>query len=198
MTREGSSIFIFRWFEGDQAVEILGAKWISSWTWTQLQTGKRRFGHGFQLSQRPFFHKDPANTQRSCGRTEKGAGAKVQHSCVAEVCQRSAWPWHLDLFLVLTEWSQPSWSHMKHERSAVTSTCSPLSWSYLQQSLRMKLGNTCGNFSDLTRENTWFTKYNKNSMPINLRQDQNLAVVATVKSTIKFNLEATLKTGLMW
>lgn len=35
-------------------------------------------------------------------------------------------------------------------------------------------------------------------MSINLKQDQNLAVVATVKSTIKFNLEATLKTGLMW
>lgn len=63
---------------------------------------------------RGSVHRDPTNAQRNCQRIEEGAGAKVQHPCEAEVCQRSVWPWKLDLVLVLTGWSQPSWGHRKH------------------------------------------------------------------------------------
>lgn len=81
---------------------------------------------------------------------------------------------------VVTAFLEP---HETQDRSAATLICSPLFLSYLQQRLRLKPGNTCRNFSDLTYENTWFTKYNKNSMSINSSQDPNISVVATVKST---------------
>lgn len=129
-------------------------------------------------------HRDPTNAHRSCWRAEEGAEAKVQHPCEAEVCQRSVWPWKLDLILGLLSghrlpgatWN--TWQVCCHF-NLLTSLLS-----YLQQSLRMKLGNIHGNFWDVTYEKTWFTKYNKKCMSISSSQDQNLSVVATVKSTM--------------
>lgn len=90
----------------------------------------------------------PALAQRSCCRTEvEGTGAKVQHKGMADVFHPVPAAKHP---VPAAEFSAPAhWAvtaHMESPetwyRSAATLTFSSLFFSYLQQSWRMKLGNT--------------------------------------------------------